>query len=324
MDWKNQFSPLGVTTSDTLPDLMLSYLGSWSAINMIGQDKKSYLQGQVTCNVVTLTNEQSTLGAHCDAKGKVWSVFRLFHHNDGYALFQPASAIEVELAELKKYAIFSKVEITASQDIALGIMGDSAQSWVDSLSDSRADVRPITGGSAVKISDKRWLLLVNQDQAEIITNAFTAAKVTEATWTRFDIEEALPIVTAQAQNEHIPQALNLQAVNGICFTKGCYTGQETVARAKYRGINKREMAIVKGNLISVLPEDEPITLERSVGDNWRTAGTLLAHYSFTDKIATGLVVLPNNLEADTELRIASQPETRWTIQPLPYSLEEDE
>lgn len=323
MDWKNQFSPLDVTTSDTLPDLMLSYLGSWSAINMIGPDKKSYLQGQVTCNVVTLTNEQSTLGAHCDAKGKVWSVFRLFHHNDGYALFQPASAIDVELAELKKYAIFSKVEITASQDVALGVMGNEAQNWVDSQTNSRADVRPITGGSAVKISEKRWLLLVNQDQAEIIINEFSSSKVTEATWTRFDIEEALPVVTAQVQNEYIPQALNLQAIGGICFTKGCYTGQETVARAKYRGINKRMMAVVKGNLAEELPSAEPIVLERSVGENWRTAGELLTHYTFKDNVAIGLVVLPNDLEDGTQLRLAIQPDTRWTIEPLPYSLADE-
>ncbi len=106
MDWQNTLTPLAVTANDSLPPLMLTHLASWGAIIISGNDKKAYLQGQVTCNVVTLEPTQSTLGAHCDAKGKVWSVFRLFHHHDGYAMFQPLSAIEAELRELKKYAYF--------------------------------------------------------------------------------------------------------------------------------------------------------------------------------------------------------------------------
>lgn len=57
--------------------------------------------------------------------------------------------------------------------------------------------------------------------------------------------------------------------------------------------------------------------------NWRSAGALLTHYRFTDSIAIGLIVLPNDLEHDVELRLAAQPDTRWHIQPLPYSLSEE-
>ena len=114
MDWQNKFAPLSLSTTDARPELALAHLSSWGAITMVGDDKKSYLSGQVTCDVVSLAEDSSTLGAHCDAKGKVWSVFRLFHHNDGYAMFQPKSAIAVELAEIKKYAVFSKVDICES------------------------------------------------------------------------------------------------------------------------------------------------------------------------------------------------------------------
>lgn len=323
MDWKNTFSPLSVNASDTLPELMLTYLDSWGAITMVGADKKSYLQGQVTCNVVTLASDQSTFGAHCDAKGKVWSVFRLFHHHDGYAMFQPQSAIEAELRELKKYAIFSKVEITESQDIALGVMGVQAQAYIDRLSDSQGDVRAIQGGTAVRISDLRWLLFVTPETAEQLATSTDATKVDATLWTRFDIEEAIPVIERADQNEHIPQAVNVQAVGGISFTKGCYTGQETVARAKYRGINKRAMYIVAGDVTQPLTNSDAQEMERSVGENWRNAGRLIAHYTFADNTAIGLIVLPNNLEEDTELRLTAQPGTRWTIQPLPYSLDDE-
>lgn len=324
MDWKNTFLPLNVNANDILPDLMLTHLSSWGAIQIIGSDAKSYLQGQITCNVVTLEAEQVSFSAHCDAKGKVWSVFRIFHHNGGYAMFQPQSAIEAELRELKKYAIFSKAEITESGDIALGIMGLQAQSWIDAHTQSQGDVRKIEGGSAIKIDEQRWLLLVNVEQAQELINSINAEKVNEALWTRFEIEHAFPVVTNAEQAEHIPQAINVQALNGVSFNKGCYTGQETVARAKYRGTNKRAMYIVKGSIDSSLEIQQPIQLERSVGENWRATGQLMTHYQFADNSAIGLVVLPNNLEAETELRLAAQPNTRWTIEALPYSLEDNE
>lgn len=323
MDWQNTLTPLAVTANDSLPPLMLTHLASWGTIIISGNDKKAYLQGQVTCNVVTLEPTQSTLGAHCDAKGKVWSVFRLFHHHDGYAMFQPLSAIEAELRELKKYAIFSKVNISQSQDIALGVMGEQAEQYINTLTADEGEVRLIDGGSAIKISSQRWLLLVSEQTAQQLMTQSEALKVTEETWTRFDIEEAVPVLGQADQNEHIPQAVNLQAFNGISFNKGCYTGQETVARAKYRGINKRAMYILQGNIEQPLSNDQPIMIERSVGENWRSAGQLMVHYTFADNTAIGLVVLPNNLEPETEFRLASQPNTRWFMQALPYSLTDE-
>ncbi|WP_372377325.1 tRNA-modifying protein YgfZ [Vibrio natriegens] len=322
MEWQTRFSALPLSTQDTLPELSISLLDNLGVITMVGDDKKSYLQGQVTCDVVSLEKDQSTLGAHCDAKGKVWSVFRLFHHQDGYGLIQPKSALEVELKEIKKYAVFSKVTIEESNDIILGVAGSQANSFIDSISEETGDVRAISGGTAVKVADNRWLLLLTSDAAQSMIENNDATLATHELWNRFEIEAALPFVPAAAQNEHIPQALNLQALGGISFTKGCYTGQETVARAKYRGTNKRAMYIVKGATATNL-NDEPVQLERSVGENWRSVGALLTHYQFADNQAIGLIVLPNNLDDDTRLRLVSQPECEWTIAELPYSLDDE-
>nr|WP_319535491.1 tRNA-modifying protein YgfZ [uncultured Vibrio sp.] len=322
MEWQTRFSALPLSTQDPLPELSLSLLENVGMITVVGDDKKSYLQGQITCDVVSLEKDQSTLGAHCDAKGKVWSVFRLFHHQDGYGMIQPKSAIDVELKEIKKYAVFSKVTIEESSDIILGVAGIKANDFIDNISDDTGDVRAINGGTAVKVADNRWLLLLSNDTAQSVIENSDATLTTQELWNRFDIEDALPIVPAAAQNEHIPQALNLQAVGGISFTKGCYTGQETVARAKYRGTNKRAMYIVQGATATNL-NDEPVQLERSVGENWRSVGALLTHYQFADNQAIGLIVLPNNLDDDTRLRLVSQPECEWAIAELPYSLDDE-
>lgn len=323
MSWENTFTPLLRSTKDPLPELAISHLTDWGVIEVAGADKKTYLQGQLTCNLVTLAQNQMVYGAHCDAKGKVWSAFRLFHHGEHYAMLQPASAIAVELAELKKYAIFSKVTISHSQDVALGVIGSQAEAWINTLSDSRDDVRALKTGTAVKISSQRWLLLIKPEAVDALLATTTAQRVNSDLWTYCEIQDALPIITQEQQNLHIPQALNLQALGGISFNKGCYTGQETIARAKYRGINKRALYRVQGNIQSPLSNDQPIELERSVGENWRKAGVLMAHYSYVDHQAIGLIVLANDLDSDTQLRLASQPETRWTLQALPYALDEN-
>ncbi|MGR5149135.1 tRNA-modifying protein YgfZ [Photobacterium alginatilyticum] len=323
--WSNvlNFKPIALSSQDSLPELALVDLTDWSLITLIGEDKKSYLQGQVTCDVATLAADQSTLGAHCDAKGKMRTVFRLFHHRDGYGCFQRQSVMATQLPELKKYAVFSKVDIEQSDDVLLGLTGNKAGEVVEREFGGEGNVRAIPGGTAVQVDQQRWLIAVAAEQAETTAEKLAAeAELSDSTlWDLYDIQHAIPRVEAATELEFIPQAMNLQAVDGISFKKGCYTGQETVARAKYRGINKRAMYIVRGEAEQCPQPGD--ALERSVGENWRKGGTLIAAYKFTDNQAIALVGLPNDLDDDSQFRLAGQTST-WHKQPLPYSLEDDQ
>ncbi|PSW04693.1 tRNA-modifying protein YgfZ [Photobacterium lipolyticum] len=326
--WSNalNFKKIPLTAQDNLPDLALVNLDDWGLVTLIGDDKKSYLQGQVTCDVVSLPADASTLGAHCDAKGKMRTIFRLFNHNNGYGFLQRKSVMASQLPELKKYAVFSKVDIEASDDVLLGLTGESAQAVVDQLFTGEGDVRVIKAGTAVKIDEDRWLLAVTAEQAETVVNAIVEAyndvRLSDSTlWDLYDIQYAIPRIDAATELEFIPQAMNLQAVDGISFKKGCYTGQETVARAKYRGINKRAMYIVSGEAAQCPQAGD--ALERNIGENWRKGGTLIASYQYADNLAVALVVLPNDLDSGTRFRLAAQPEFIWTKQDLPYTLEDE-
>lgn len=327
MNWNDSFTAYPLTSTQALPDLVLCHLASWSAITITGDDKKPYLQGQITSDVVSLEADQSTLGAHCDAKGKMLSTFRLFHHNDGYAMFQRASAIEKELVEIKKYAIFSKVVIEQSADVFLGLMGSQATSFIAQLSGQSIDqdnlqVIALESGTAVPISANRWLLMLSKQSAEqLIEKNSDLILSDERLWDHADVMDALPRIDQHEQLEHIPQAMNLQALDGISFQKGCYTGQETVARAKYRGINKRALFCLQGELHSELGDN--LKLERQVGENWRGAGQLNNYYQFSDGKLIALAVLPNNLEPDTVFRLEAFPEAQLSFAELPYSLEEE-
>ncbi|MDV7106269.1 tRNA-modifying protein YgfZ [Vibrio sp. TH_r3] len=321
MEWQNRFTKLELNSNDTLPDLIISHLHSWKSISVAGEDQLSYLQGQLTCDVVSLGKERSSLGAHCDAKGKVLSIFRCFHHRNDIALIQHASIIESSLKEIKKYSVFSKVDISISQELVLAVIGNKAEQTINSLTSDSGDVRTIPGGTVVKVDQQRWLVLINQDSlAALLDSLNDAVFADQDIWDKLDIESATPRIVESVQNSQIPQAFNLQAIGGISFTKGCYTGQETVARAKYRGTNKRYMAIVKGVLDKV--PDGNIELERSVGENWRGLGSLFVHYHYADGVTIGLIILPNNLEPDTQLRAVNQPNSQWQIEALPYNLED--
>ena len=317
------FERLSLATGDALPSLALIDLASWALVTLIGDDKKSYLQGQVTCDVVGLAADQSTLAGHCDAKGKLRTVFRLFHHNGGYGFLQRRSIMATQLPELKKYAIFSKVDIEASDDVILGLAGSDAEAQINALFGGEGDVRAVTGGTAVKIDSQRWLLALNAEAASEVAGKLSATAVLsdDSLWDLYDILAAIPRVDAATELEFIPQAMNLQALDGISFSKGCYTGQETVARAKYRGINKRAMYIVSGPAEHCPQPGD--ALERSVGENWRKGGTIVAGYQFADGQATALVVLPNDLDEGTTFRLADS-EGVWHQQALPYSLDDSQ
>lgn len=276
-----------------------------------GQDRAKYLQGQVTCDVNALQPGQQTPGGHCDPKGKLWSNFRLLCLDDSLLLLTSPSVLERQLPELKKFAVFSKVEITADERHATGIAGTGSDGWIAAqfgLEQSGL----IDGGMAVKIEQDRWLLVSNQ-QADALPQG------DESLWWGLEIKAGLPHMEAVHQGEFIPQMLNLQALDGISFSKGCYMGQETVARAKYRGANNRSLHILQGSApAQVAAGDE---LELSLGENWKRSGMVLDCWQQGESLLLS-AVLPLDLAPDARLRLKAQPDSSLQLVPLPYSLSE--
>nr|WP_236662474.1 tRNA-modifying protein YgfZ [Aeromonas jandaei] len=276
-----------------------------------GQDRVKYLQGQVTCDVNALQPGQSTLGGHCDPKGKLWSDFRLLCLEESLLLLTTPSVLERQLPELKKFAVFSKVEIAADERHATGLAGKGTDAWLAAqfgLEQSGL----IAGGMAVKIEQDRWLL-VSSEQADALPAG------DESLWWGLEIKAGLPHMEAVHQGEFIPQMLNLQALDGICFNKGCYMGQETVARAKYRGANNRALFLLAGSASE--PVNAGDTLEIQLGDNWRRSGMVLNAWQHQGQVWL-TAVLPKDTEADARFRLKQEESSQLTLQPLPYDLTE--
>ena len=212
-----------------------------------GVDASKFLQGQLTCNLDYLSDAKATLGARCTQKGRMQSSFRILLEGDGCLLAMASELIEPQLADLKKYAVFSKSKLSdeSASWLRFGLQdGDGAlvSLGLDLPQDTDSVVRD-NDLIAIRVSPARAELWVRAEQAADIRLRL-AAQLPEGTlndWLLGQIRAGIGQVVGTTREEFIPQMLNLQAVGGVSFKKGCYTGQEIVARMQYLGKLKRRL-----------------------------------------------------------------------------------
>ncbi|STC84267.1 tRNA-modifying protein ygfZ [Edwardsiella hoshinae] len=331
MNLNAQFTAQPVLAAAQLP-LTLMALTDWQLVNVSGVDAQHYLQGQLTLDVPALTAQQHALCAHCDAKGKLWSTLRLWRRGDGFAYLLRRSVAELQLLELKKYAVFAKVTLANDpQAIVLGLAGAQASEALrelfSDLPDANCPLRQAAHSQLLFFADPQPRYLVVCDDEEeakrVIQRLRGRARLSDGEqWLALDIEAGLAIIDEASCDQFLPQAVNLQALGGISFTKGCYSGQEMVARAKYRGANRRALFWLRGSAGRLPHASED--LELRLGDSWRRSGTVLA----AQRLANGEVyiqaVLSNDLAADSVWRVRDDERSQLTIAPLPYTLDDAE
>ena len=321
------FPPRQPSASARLP-LTLITLDDWALASITGADSEKYMQGQVTADVNQLTEQQHLLVAHCDAKGKMWSNLRLFRDGDGFAWIERRTLREAQLTELKKYAVFSKVAITPDDErVLLGIAGFQARAALANIFSElpNSEKQVVSEGASTLLwfehPAERFLLITDVATAESLTEKRRgeAALNNSQQWLALDIEAGIPVIDSANSGQFIPQATNLQALGGISFKKGCYSGQEMVARAKFRGANKRALWSLAGKASRVPEAGEDLELQ--MGENWRRTGTVLAAVQLDDGQVLVQVVMNNDMEADSVFRVRDDANTLHIV-PLPYSLEE--
>ncbi|MDF7669850.1 tRNA-modifying protein YgfZ [Orbaceae bacterium ESL0721] len=278
-------------------------LEDWQLIKVSGADNEKYLQGQITADVTKLTEQNALFAAHCDATGKMWSNLLLFRRGDDIFYIIRKSVATRQIAELKKYAIFSKVTIEPTDDLnLLGLQGIP-----NDLAIKFSDNNCITENGITSIllpSPYERIIQISPDPAPV--NALPS-KV----WKLLDMQAGYPIIDEPNMQIALPQACNLQAYNAISFDKGCYCGQEMVARAQYRGINKRGLYLLIGQS-NLLPEIGDHIVYK-MGENWREGGTILAAEK-DDKGQTYIqLILNNDMDKDTQFRVKGDDESHLSI-----------
>ena len=309
---------------NTLCDL--SHLG---LLELSGADAMTFLQGQVTNDVMLLAGNNAHYTGYCNPKGRMLALFLAFAHTTPlqtkhlHLQFNRA-LLEPIVKRLKMYVMRSKVEIkdVSNEIIRFGFNGSEAASIMAlslvSIPQNDYELTTLENATILKLPS-----ISNHNRYEIFTDAANAGIIwntlkTKATivgkpcWDWLEIQAGIPDVTLNTQEQFVPQMLNLDILNGIGFKKGCYTGQEIVARTHYLGKVKRRTF-----LASIASDSAPSAGDKVLDDAQNEVGQIVR-------------IAPNadSFDALIELRIDAQQagNVTWNSKAiqfklLPYPLE---
>jgi hypothetical protein len=225
-----------------------SHLG---LVRVAGADAAALLQGQQTNDVREVTGEHSQLSGLCSNKGRLVATFRVVLREDAYLLVLPRDQVPSVVERLRRYVLRSKVTVTeATGQLPLlafqgGVASVRATGLLSELPAASDAVRHAGGMTAVRLRGlaPRFLVIADPAEAPRLWSHLepVARPVGRAAWDLTEIYAGVPTVYPATADAFVPQMVNFQAVGGVSFSKGCYTGQEVVARTQYLGKLKRHM-----------------------------------------------------------------------------------
>lgn len=308
-------------------------LPAFDTLLIKGVDKIKYMQSQTTCDLAALNDGAFLRGAHCDAKGRMWSQFHICSatqvepaDNDNTPLIVIAFRDELTASteQWKKFGVFSKVSFTAGQDqyAVFGIGGSDAakvQQLIASLGFALPAVNQLSRQShaiLLRLADNHFIMLQPVNAAQQLMNQELPIAAPNL-WLVEHIRCGFSYLEQNIIGQLVPQMLNLQAIDAISFTKGCYIGQETVARLKYRGGNKRAAFILTADTDELPAAGTDIELQ--LNENWRRTGQVVNAANINHQLWL-IAVLPNDITAADTLRLSSDNAPLLQLVPLPYSL----
>ena len=311
---------LAVANSNIITSL--SHLG---LLEISGADAVTFLQGQLTNDVNKLDGNTSQYAGYCNPKGRLLALFLAFAHADHLHLQLPLSIFEPIMKRLKMYVMRSKVVITdKSADIlCFGIAGPNAERTLTTLFNTapqaQQEIITLDDASLLRVAGDtpRYQVFTHTVNAERIWNALSrnSTKVGKSVWDYLEIQAGIPEIVPATQEAFVPQMINLDALDGISFKKGCYTGQEIVARTHYLGKVKRRTQLIHINTEEMPQAGDIINLtghEEAIGQIVRVAA---APNSGVDALVE---IRLENLESTDEFPVWKGKKIEFKT--LPYTL----
>ena len=302
----------------------ISAIEGLSVLSVIGEDAGLFLQGQTTCNVLTLDNSSFALGAICTPKGRTLTSFLVTRTESGYQLILPTELLAGIKKRLQLYILRSDVKLSDAEfDYCLfGIANVTDKLLRDGLIDlpqSRYGLIALNGAVRLKLSDRLWLMM---DDPEGAINLWTQLvqtyhffETTSDLWKLHNILAGLPWLSLKTSELFVPQMLNLDVLGGISFNKGCYTGQEIIARTHYLGKQKRRMYLASIQC-DVLPQPATPVF---VSGNDQSVGQIINAAEFGNGEIRLLLVLQMEYANARNIRLEKPADIPVKILTLPYT-----
>lgn len=300
----------------------------WLAVN--GDDAESFLHGQLSNDLRALDERHSQLHAYCNAKGRIICVLRIHRSEQGFLLQLPGELLETVHKRMQMYVLRAKVEIAPAACRSFGVCGDS----VRELLSARFGEPPQHPGELRRCGaltvlthapggGPRYQLIGTGSDLASAWEQLDAALDTrdERAWWRAEILAGIPRIGTASSEVYVPQMVNLDILGAVSFTKGCYPGQEIVARMRYLGKLKQRMRLAHAAASGPSGNGgTPPAPGTKVSAGQHPVGTVV------DAEADGmggfdlLLVLQTDLPAEAPLQIQDHDHLSVTLAELPYPL----
>lgn len=224
-------------------------LGQFGTLRVSGEDAESFLQNLLSNDIREVSSTRAQLSSLNTAKGRLLATMLIWREGDYYLLQLPRMLCEPVRKKLSMYVLRSKVKITDASDeiISLGLSGANVQEVLRThfgeMPQASLGCIGTAQGSAIRLSDTRFQLNTSAAHAAALWPELSrhAQPVGSACWDWLNIRAGTPVILPSTQEQFVAQMVNLELIGGVNFKKGCYPGQEIVARMQYLGKLKRRM-----------------------------------------------------------------------------------
>ena len=252
-----------MTTDTLLPPNPAAALQGATRLNHLGViaadgvDAASFLHSQLTQDFTALGLGEARLAGYCSAKGRLLASFVAWKEaHDQIRLACSAEVLSAVLKRLSMFVLRSKAKLTNASEATrlIGLSGEAARDWLGEDAPARAWTRTqVAGASIIRLPDAAgqprylWAGVADDDTPEGDSEPEQALPdLPLSTWQWLEVQSAVPNIVGATVEQFVPQMVNLEAVGGVNFQKGCYPGQEVVARSQYRGTLKRRGFLLHG------------------------------------------------------------------------------
>lgn len=220
---------------------MIAALTHLGVLSVSGADAENFLHNQLTNDVLELPTGAMHLGGYCSPKGRLLATLIIWKSDEDVRLVMPRELLPGIQKRLQMFVLRSKVTLTdiSDQTVLIGIAAPDGQKIGFSEVPGLNAVWP----SAAGLQRALWMGPVDSAMSLWNTLRHTLSPITASRWRWLDIRAGLPMVVEATREQFVPQMVNFDVVGGVNFRKGCYPGQEIVARSQYLGKLKRRMLI---------------------------------------------------------------------------------
>ena len=316
-----------MTLSSSLPNIsgiaQLTHLG---VIRAAGEDAVKFLQGQLTQDVALLDLTQARLAAFCNAKGRMQASFVMFKRSDEEILL--VCSRDILAATLKRLSMFvmrAKAKLSdASGDFVLYGVAGSAITLIATNAYPAWSKADFDGANMFFLPPG-----AGQPRAIWCAPAGSPAPlgppITLAAWNWLEVQSGIAMITQPIFEAFVPQMLNYESVGGVSFKKGCYPGQEIVARSQFRGTLKRRAYLVHGDAQPVVGQEvfHGEDAEQPCGMVAAAAANPSGGFDAIVSMQTSAAVDAADHAGEARLRLGNAAGEGLTLLPLPYALLED-